>query len=1521
MLKSVSRKPLYVGLAASAGGLEALTSLLKNLPKHDSICIVIAQHLSPDHESLLANLLSRESNLPVINAKHGMPLMLGTAIVIPPGYNGTVSDDIIFLQSNRKPGVPKPSANDLFISLAEAYQDRAVGVVLSGTGSDGARGCREIKARDGFVFAQQPNEAKYEGMPKTAIETGCIDRVLNVAKIAEELIRLANYEAISKLPKNTDNQLDSFDTILQALARHTGVSFFNYKDNTLRRRIHRRLVATDTASWIEYEQYVQEYPQELDYLYQDLLISVTAFFRDADAFDELERLLRKILRGKSKGDEIRIWVAGCATGEEAYSIAILLCEILGNDLVDYRAQIFATDIDTKALTIARKGKYELAAMKGLSQQRLDRHFSHMNDGYEVNKSIRDMVLFAKHNLVEDPAFLRLDLVTCRNVLIYMKAQLQKQIQATFHYALNQDGFLFLGQSESLTNNELFDIDSNAGRTFSRRNVNSLEFYRRNKVKKQSLSKSSGPVKPPVIKDVETMDERVFKAVTQHIISNAFVVDNSMEIRFIYGDISPITQIGRGRASLNIQSMIRSEFQLEIKGLVYKARNEKQAYRSHNIRLGDIAYMFEVIPLQIKDINDALYLVRFEQTTLDDDFEEETDSANYERIVQLQQELSSTKEHLQTVIEELETSNEELQSVNEEMQSVNEELQSTNEELETANEELQSTNEELTTVNEELQVKSNEIITLNADLQNMQNSLSHPLIVIDDNLLLTHFNPAAEQLFNLNTDNVGLRITQLRSDHNLPDLVKLIEKARETGETVNFQISGERQYLLSVNSYMDNQGNINGAVLLFWDNTELIHTYDRLKQSLIDNNLQARAMEAAQQSIVIVDALAENMPILYTNRAFTEMTGYESEEVIGQSCLILQGEATPEIAVQSIKKAIKEGRHYETTILNYRKDGTTFWNQLNIAPVYHNNKVTHFIGLQSDITQTIKNNRQMSLAQSVFDNTQDNILVINDRQNILYANQAMLTTLNIENDEILATNVNDFLRCDEESELSLKQLWKTLAEQGSWRGELSFYIHDKLKPQMVSISRVEDQHDGDACYVLLASDIAELKRREQQLHQLALFDELTGLPNRMHLNQILKDTVARSHRKESKFAVLFLDLDNFKRINDSLGHAVGDDVLQYFTHIVSRLVRESDTFARISGDEFVILLEDIESEVDAQLFAQRIIESMKQPFHTHNQNLFISSSIGIAIYPEDGDLPDILLRNADIAMYRAKENGKGYFGFVDPDRSDELRKQLQIEAELQRGLVEGEDIGLHLVYQPIFHCSEPDVNASLEALIRWHHPELGHIMPHELIPIVQMSKLTTELDEWVIEQVVQQRKKWLKEHPEKAEKLSISINMHPTHLNRLHDPDKSELLQKLLTLSPLDWLTIEVTEVALLSHFENAKLALKNLTDLGVSIAIDDFGSGYSNFGYITELSEVKVVKLDRSVIYQFEKDPQKRRKVKALLTMLHEMGYETVIEGIENQHAMQTVSDIGCQGVQGFYLSKPLSVSQLADKAMDIQKN
>lgn len=1521
MLKSVTQKPLYIGLAASAGGLEALTILLKHTPRHDNLCIVIAQHLSPDHESLLANLLSRESPMPVTTATDGMHLKQGSAFVIPPGYNGTVKGNKIYLQSTHQYGVPKPSANDLFVSMAENYQDRAVGVVLSGTGTDGARGCRELKAHGGFVFAQNLNEAKYEGMPKAAIETGCVDRILEAARIGHELIRLADHQPISDAGNEPVKHPDSMVRILTLLARHSGVSFFNYKDNTLHRRIHRRMVATDTASWIEYEKFIQEHPDELSKLYQDLLISVTDFFRDKTAFDELKRLITDIISQKNKGEEIRIWIAGCATGEEAYSIAILLRDLLGHELDDYHAQIFATDIDTKALAIARKGKYEQAAIRGLTQTQLERHFTRVSDGYIVKKSLRDMVLFAKQNLTEDPAFLRLDLVTCRNVLIYMKPPLQKQIQATFHYALKPSGYLFLGKSESLPNNELFEITSNEGRLFSRRDVNSLEMYRRHKMPPSPLAPLKRLAEPSPVSPVHTLDDRVSQAVTQHVIANAFVVDKTMDIRFIYGDISSITQIGRGRAGLNVQNLIRDELQLDIKGLVYKAKKQPVPHRSHLIRVDEHAYMLEVIPLQLKEENNALYLVRFEQNKLDKMPANETDSASSARIIQLQQELAATKEHLQTVIEELETSNEELQSVNEEMQSANEELQSTNEELETSNEELQSANEELTTVNEELQVKSNEILLLNTDLQNMQNSLSHPMLVVDDHLVLTHFNPAARQLFNIVPETVGLRLTQLRSHYQLPNLLKLIEQAHETSQTVNFQISGEREYLLSVNPYVDSKGNINGAVLLFWDNTELIQTYDRLKQSLIENNLQARAMEAAQQGIVIVDAQDADMPILYSNQAFSNMTGYEYQEVIGQNCRFLQGDNTHTETKNALGEAIRKGKPHECVLLNYRKDGTPFWNQLSVAPVYDNGQVTHFIGLQTDITQVIDNRRQMSLAQSVFDNTQDNILVIDENQQILYANQAMLDTLDIENDELLASKIQDFLKTADDNAITLRELWRVLQQTGSWRGELSFYFQGKFKPQMVSISRLEEQHDGSKCFVVLASDIAELKRREQQLHQLALFDALTGLPNRVHLKEVMRDVVARSHRKSSKFAVLFLDLDNFKRINDSLGHAAGDEVLRYFTRVISELVRESDTFARISGDEFIILLEDIESEIDAQVFAHRVIDSLKRPFSVNGQSLFISTSIGIAIYPDDGNIPDVLLRNADIAMYRAKQNGKGHFGFVDPERSDELRKQLRIEAELQKALVDGEDNGLHLVYQPIFHCQDPDMDASLEALIRWDHPELGTILPDELIPIVHMCQLSAALDEWVIDQVISQRQHWLEVYPEKVETLQISINMHPSHLNCLHCAEDSPLIQKLQSHAPLNWLTIEVTEVALLAHFENAKLALKNLTDLGVSIAIDDFGSGYSNFGYITELREIKVVKLDRSVINRFEEDEYKRRKVKALLNMLHDMGYETVVEGIESAAAMQTIHDLGCQGIQGYFLSRPLSVDQLTDKDLDIQKS
>lgn len=1502
-LSEKTKNLLVVGVAASAGGLEALTLFLRQLLPNQPLCLIIAQHLSPGHESMLAKLLSRESAMPVDTAENGILLEAGRAYVIPPGVNATVDRSRIYLTYAAQHGVPKPSANELFISLAEQFEERAVAVVLSGTGSDGARGCREIKARGGFTFSQLPSQAKYDGMPLAAIDTACIDRVLPAEEIAGELVRLAEFKDLSPDQLKKPVQKDSFSRILQLVLRDTGVDFSSYKDNTLHRRIGRRLIATDTSSWLEYEKFLQENPDETQKLYQDLLISVTAFFRDESPFAELEHTLRQIISNKSKGDEIRIWVAGCATGEEAYSIAMLLYDILDGHIYDYRIQLFATDIDLKALAIARKGRYDATALKGLTPERIKRHFNAVNDGFQINKHLREFVVFAKQNLVGDPAFLRLDLISCRNVLIYMKSELQKQVQATFHYGLNPNGYLFLGKSESLPGSELFEAQATDSRLFVRKDTNSHEIYRRYKLNTRAL-----PLKPEAapkqLAVYDNLDDKVVRAIARYFMQKAFVVDDVMDIRFVYGDLSEIIQLGKGRASLNLQHIIHADLQLEIKGLIFKAKKEGVSQRSRAVAHKDNYLHFDVMPLFEEHDKNPLYLIRYEISAtapLEISSIEQGEHSN--RVLQLQHELSAMREHLQTVIEELETSNEELQAVNEELQSANEELQSTNEELETSNEELQSTNEELTTVNEEIQVKSNEIQALNSDLQNLQHSLPHPLVVLDKDLRLTHFNEAASKVLDLSAHSAGELLDNIPHKIELPDIRLLLAKTTQQGETITQQLkSSGRSYLLSVTSYRNTKGYGNGAVLLFWDNTELLGLYESLQKVLSENNLQARAIEAAEQGIIIVDATKNNMPILYANPAFSEMTGYSSEEIFGQNCRFLQGPDTDPADRAKIKAAIKNRQSYRCIIKNYRKDGKAFWNRLSVAPVFDGETLTHYIGIQSNITEIINSQREAMLAQTVFGNTTEKIAIFDPQQQLTFANNALKNALNTRG-KIASLAYTDLFAHPDATTTDAG--WSTISQTDHWRGELLFTAQGKQTAHFVSVNKMKDPLDQSERLVLLATDIAELKAREEQLHQLALYDDLTQLPNRLFLNHQLQDVVAHHHRKDSRFALLFLDLDNFKRINDSLGHSVGDDILQHLANTLRKLIRESDFCARISGDEFVVIMDELEQPQQAQQFANRLLDALSKPLQFAQEHLFISSSIGIAIYPQDGDSADVLLRNADIAMYRAKQAGKNQFQFVDPHKSDELRQQLKLESDLKRALLDDEDIGLHLHYQPYYTNSANYPLVGAEALIRCHHPQLGFLSPAQLLPAVKSANLEEAFDTWVFKTLINQRQQWLQQGLA-IDNHRFSVNMHAEHLARLTDK-QSPLYALLSKQPPLNWLTVELTEDALIAQNDNVKKALEQLSALKVTIAIDDFGSGYSNFIYLTELNYIGKVKLDKDLLRGIEVDPEKRRKVIALVHMLHELRFETVAEGVETDASLKALQHIPVNMLQGYFLSKPIT--------------
>lgn len=1500
-------KPLFViGVAASAGGLEALSRLLQNLRVHPSMCVIIAQHLSPDHESMLTKLLSKESLTPVETATNGTALVAGKVFVIPSGVNAVVKDMKIYLTPTAQHGVPKPSANELFISLAEQFSEHAIAIVLSGTGSDGTLGCRAIKARGGFTFAQTPSQAKYDGMPLAAINSTCVDRVLPVEDIAHALVRLADSNVISPSTKHKPIRKDSLSRILQLLLQETGVDFSEYKDNTLHRRICRRLTATDTSNWLEYEQLLHDAPDEIQQLYQDLLISVTAFFRDEVPFRMLETALRQMISYKSKGDEIRVWVAGCATGEEAYSIAMLLYDILDTQIVDYRVQVFATDIDTKALAIARKGIYDTTALKGLAPSAINRHFQAVNDGYQINKHLRELVVFAKQNLVSDPAFLRLDLVSCRNVLIYMKADLQKQVQATFHYGLNPGGYLFLGQSESLHGSQMFEATTSGSHLFVRKEGHNHGSQRRYQLsKRRSVSKQDGAHTSP--SSLNHLDDKISRAVARLLTQKAFVVDDVMDVRFVFGDVNDITQLGQGQISQNLQHIIHPDLQFEIKTLLFKAKKEVKAQRSRAISYKNYYLYFDVLPLADEYDKAPLYLVRYDVTTtapIEINPKEQAEQSG--QVMQLQHDLSVMREHLQSMTEELETSNEELQAVNEELQSTNEELQSANEELETSNEELQSTNEELTTVNEEIHAKNHEIQALNHDLQNLLQSLPHPLIVLDKELRLLHFNEAAKKVVDLSTHHLGEIFEQLPQKFQLPDIRLLLNRATQGGETINQQLKGkDRSYLLSVTCYRHPKGYVNGAILLFWDNTELFSLYEALQQAIVENNLQARAMEAAEHGIIIVDAIKEDMPILYVNRAFSQMTGYSSEEVFGQNCRFLQGPDTDPTARIELRNAIKQQQRHKCLLKNYRKDGSVFWNRLSIAPVFDKDKLTHFIGIQSDVTELVTSQSEALLAQTVFGNTTEKIAIFNLQQQLTYANKALQHTLNSPEQLPDLGYAQLFTLLENEHE---DHGWSEISSPNSWHGELMFTGVTPAVPHYVSVNKVTDPTDKSQRLVFLATNIGELKAREEKLHQLALYDDLTQLANRLYLNQRLNDTVARHSRKGGRFGLLFLDLDNFKRINDSLGHSVGDDILQHFAEVLRKLTRESDFCARISGDEFVVIIDELAQPQQAQQYASRILEVLRKPIKVAQERLFVSTSIGIAIYPEDGKEADLLLRNADIAMYRAKQSGKNQFQFVDPLRSDELRQQLKLESDLKRALYDNEDIGLYFQYQPYFKNIPMPTLVGAEALIRCQHPQLGALSPDQILPVVKSANLEEAFDVWVFKSILKQHAIWQQQNLI-PEHFRLSVNLHAKHLQKLSKKD-SPLFNVLSNEPSLHWLTIEVTEDALIAQNGAVKKSLKMLSELGIEVAIDDFGVGYSNFLYLTELNSISKVKLDRTLLQRIENDGQKFRKIEALVQMLKQFGFETVAEGIESSGNLKAVSQMQLDVVQGYYLSAPIMVDK-----------
>lgn len=812
----------FVGIAASAGGLEAISLLVNNLPRKANAVYVIAQHMSPTYKSVLSSLIARETELDVVELVDDAIPVAERVYVTPPNKDVVFADGRLRLRTPAGHSAsPKPSADRLFKSLAEAVGERCLGIVLSGTGSDGSYGIQAIREAGGVTIAQDPASAKYDGMPTSACETGCVDLTLSPAQIGVHLEKILARSRSFEITGESDENANPMSELFSILQARTQVNFSEYKHNTLNRRIARRMDALGVETYEQYLDICRTEVDEVDALHRDLLISVTRFFRDPDQFEKLRNELDRMIEGRRPGP-IRIWVVGCATGEEAYSIAVTVVDILGGiKALEYSSvQIFATDIDKRAIEVARKGVYPITAAQDIPAEYLESYFITKDDVLTVRPEIRALTMFSHHNVFQDPPFVNLDLVSMRNILIYFNIALQERVLSRVHYALASEGLLFLGTSESVGEmNLFFDARNGMDRIFCKRRGVSGDPSAQPGLRVFNAARPSHAHQKSM-QDANKTFADMDMALARVVAPNGFICTNTGNIIEVLGDINAHIEIRPGAAtSLNVR-MLREPLKSEVLSMVSIAiRNKKRRdgrWHTVSLPMGNRLQM-QVFPFESRDGGEVHCVV-----AINTKFEEEldvqsSDISNAKQrayVERMEQEIRSTQDALQQTIEELQTTNEVLQLSNEELQSTNEEFQATNEELETSNEELQSTNEELLTVNEELQVSSAERLALSSELEATLETAPYVLMLADQALVLRRLSKMGLKFFDLpKIGPAGIHLSQCTLPQGFPSLLPMANAVIKSQEATRLTIEARAQtYVVNMAPAFDKHGKLLGLTI-------------------------------------------------------------------------------------------------------------------------------------------------------------------------------------------------------------------------------------------------------------------------------------------------------------------------------------------------------------------------------------------------------------------------------------------------------------------------------------------------------------------------------------------------------------------------------------------------------------------------------------------------------------------------------------------------------------------------------------
>jgi two-component system CheB/CheR fusion protein len=960
-VKTSTSEFFIVGIGASAGGVQALQQFFRHIPSNPGVSYVVILHLSPDHDSKLTEILQQVSPIPVMRVTEKTKVEINHAYVVSPNQHLVMSDGHIVTSPNMLEEDRRAPVDIFFRTLADLYGPKAVCVILSGTGANGSMGLKRVKEMGGASFVQNPREAEYNEMPRNAIATDMVDEVLNAADLPTRIIDYIRHVGTIHIPvdaeKRAEDQQQALREVFTHLRLRTGHDFSNYKRPTLLRRIERRINIRRLQNLQAYAQFVAQNPEEVTALLKDLLISVTNFYRDKPAFDFIEtEVLPTILRRKKAEEQIRIWVPGCATGEEAYSLAMICAEQTLGVIDAPKIQIFATDIDETAIAFAREGLFSINDAADVSPERLRRFFNREGDLYRIRREIREMILFANHNFIKDPPFSHLDLVSCRNVLIYLNQTAQERVLESFHFALKPGGFLFLGLSESSESaTDLYTPFNREFHIFQSRPVSVKIYPVPDSVPNFQHGTQLFP--PAIHPSTQQVRERItigdlHQQLLEQYAPPSLVVNEEYQIIHLSERAGKYLHISGGEPSQNLLKIVRPGLRLELRSALYQAVQRQTAVDAKGLKV-NIGGVTEIIDIHVRPVfrhNDAAHgfiLVVFEKTSEEVQEAQVVLTTDEPIARQLEEELMRVKAQLRASIEQHEFQAEELKASNEELQAMNEELRSSAEELETSKEELQSINEELRTVNQELKVKVEETTTASNNLQNLINSVDIGTIFLDRSFRVALFTPPARTLFNLINNDIGRPLSDITHKLQYRDVIHDAEIVLQRLHTIEREVAANdgQLFMMRILPYRTEEDRINGVVLTFFNITQR----KRSATSLRESEERFRAIVSQTTAGVVQTDLSEKL--ILVNKKFCSMLGYSEAELLSMSIPDVTFGEDQQKSNELFQRLKKKGEPFDAEQRMTRKDGTICWVAVSVSALLdQHGKPESAVAVYHDITE-------------------------------------------------------------------------------------------------------------------------------------------------------------------------------------------------------------------------------------------------------------------------------------------------------------------------------------------------------------------------------------------------------------------------------------------------------------------------------------------------------------------------------------------------------------------------------------------